>query len=127
MKTTISRLALVLCSVFTMGYTHAAASFEGEGVKNTPDRSAMERSLDQQLNKYLSFPVLERKADMTGEVLVAFVIDTEGKVKVLDCVSANEDLRQYVLRKLARIDVGENVDGMWKTTYLRLNFKPERA
>jgi hypothetical protein len=124
MKATISRIALILCSVFTMGYSHAAAP-EGDAGKN--DRSAMERSLEQQLNRYLSFPVLERNTDMTGEVTVAFVIDAEGKVQVLECVSANEALRAYVLRKLARIDVGDNADGMWKTSYLRLRFKPEHA
>lgn len=124
MKTRFSRIALILCSVFTMGYSHAAAP-EGDAVKN--DRSAMERSLHQQLNRYLSFPVLERNNDMTGEVTVAFVINAEGKVQVLECVSRNEALRDYVLRKLARIDVGDNADGMWKTTYLRLRFKPEHA
>jgi hypothetical protein len=64
---------------------------------------------------------------MLGEVFVSFVIDKEGKVEVVHCSSDNEALRAYVLRKLSRIDIGENPDGMWKTTHLHIVFRPEKA
>ena len=126
MKTKITRIALLVAAVFTMGYSRAATTFTGEETNTADSRTAIERSLDQQLNKYLSFPLME-KSEMLGEVTVAFVINAEGKVEVIDCVSANSALRDYVLRKLAKIDVGNNPDGTWKTTYLHLVFKPERA
>lgn len=126
MKTKITRIALLVAAVFTMGYGRAATTFNGEETNKADSRTAIERSLDQQLNKYLSFPLME-KAEMIGEVTVAFVINAEGRVEVIDCVSANASLRDYVLRKLAKIDVGNNPDGTWKTTYLHLVFKPERA
>jgi hypothetical protein len=62
---------------------------------------------------------------MTGEVYVSFVIDKEGRVEVLDCNSANEDLREYALRKLARIDIGDNPQGIWRTTHI--TFRPEAS
>lgn len=125
MKTTTTRLFLLLATVFTLGYARAAEP-PATPVANTVKRSAMERTLDRALNRHLAFPVLA-KEDMTGEVLVGFVINKEGKVEVLSCDSKNEALKAYVLRKLARIDIGDNPEGFWKTTYLRISFRPEQA
>ena len=82
--------------------------------------------MDRALNRELSFPVLA-KGDMTGKVHVSFVIDKEGKIEVITCNSDNEQLKAYVLRKLARIDVGENPDGIWKTTHMVVDFHPENS
>lgn len=117
----ISRTALLLATVLTFGYARAA---HGEGPVTTPSRATLERSLDRALNRYLSFPVLAQ-GDMTGEVMVSFVINKEGRVEVLSCDSENHALKAYVLRKLSRIDIGENPEGIWKTTYLKISFKPE--
>lgn len=125
MKTLNIRSLLLVASVFTMG-----CAFASEPVPTTTDvtarRASLERTLDKALNRHLSFPLLE-KGNMLGEVMVSFVIDKEGKVEVLSCTSQNERLRAYVLRKLARIDIGENPDGIWKTTYLKIDFRPEKA
>jgi hypothetical protein len=118
-----SRTLLLLATVFTFGYTRAEVV--GDGSVITPSQAALERSLDRALNRHLSFPVLA-KGDMTGEVLVGFVINKEGRIEVLSCDSENEALKAYVLRKLARIDIGENPEGIWKTTYLKISFKPEK-
>lgn len=128
MKTNLSRTALLLATVFTFGYSRAAVPFTGEGntAASTTDRTHLERLLDQQLSKYLSFPLMQ-KVDMTGVVTVAFAINTEGRVQVLDIQGSNEALKQYVMKKLAKVDVGENPNGVWKTTYLRLVFKPEQV
>ena len=64
---------------------------------------------------------------MIGEVYVSFVINKEGRIEVIECSSANEQLKAFVLRKLSRIDIGENPDGSWKTTHMMFNFRPEKA
>lgn len=124
MKTTIARALLVFASVLTLNYARAAEPL----TMNAPaaERTAMERSLDRALSKHLAFPVLA-KEDMTGDVLVSFVIDKEGRIEVIACTSENESLKDYVLRKLARIDIGENPEGIWKTTHMRISFHPEKS
>ena len=122
MNNKLSRLTLVLASVLTLGYARAA-----EPVRlNSNDRPAIERSLERQLNRHLSFPVMET-GNMTGKVYVSFVVDKEGKLEVISCASDNERLRAYVLRKLARVDIGENPDGIWKTTHMVFDFHPEKS
>ena len=64
---------------------------------------------------------------MSGEVYVSFVIDKEGRIEVLECSSPNAQLKAYVLRKLARIDIGDNPEGSWKTTHMLFNFHPEHS
>jgi hypothetical protein len=122
MKNRVSRLLVVIATVFTFGYARAA-----EPIRVSDNRTAvnLERALDRALNRHLAFPIME-KGDMTGKVQVSFNIDKEGKVQVLSCTSENERLRAYVLRKLARIEVGANPEGIWKTTHMIIDFHPER-
>ncbi|MCB0816283.1 MAG: hypothetical protein KDB77_02070, partial [Flavobacteriales bacterium] len=91
------------------------------------NENKIERSLERELNRHVIFPVMEEKKDMTGEVFVSFVVNTEGKLVVIDCNSANQELRNYVLRRLERVDIGDNPNGVWKTTRMRFVFRPERA
>lgn len=121
MKRQLTRLVLVFASVFTLGYARAA-----EPVRINSSRPAMERTLDRELNRHLSFPVLA-KENMTGKVYVSFVIDQEGKVEVISCASKNEALKAYVLRKLALVDIGTNPEGIWKTTHMVIDFHPEKS
>lgn len=120
MITNITRTVTLIAAMLTIGQSFSAEPIR---LKNT---SSMEQSLHRALNKHLSFPLME-KGDMTGEVLVSFAIDKEGKVQVLECNSANERLKNYVIRKLARIDIGNNPDGVWRITHMRISFKPERT
>ena len=122
MKTTISRTLLLFATVFTFGYTRAAEPLRLPADKH----NTLQRTLDRALNKNLAFPLLE-SGDMTGEVYVSFVIDKEGRIEVKECSSPNERLKAYVLRKLSRIDIGENPEGSWKTTHMLFNFRPEKA
>ena len=62
---------------------------------------------------------------MNGEVVVSFVIDIEGKVQVISAHSKNQALCEYVLRKLSKVDIGDNPNGLWKTTHMRFVFHPE--
>lgn len=122
MRTRIARSLLVIASVLTLGYARAAEPIPG----NAPaTATVLERALDRALNRHMSYPWLEQ-GDMTGKVFVSFNIDAEGKVQVLSCNSANDRLRAYVLRKLARIDIGSNPEGIWRTTHMVIDFHPER-
>jgi hypothetical protein len=122
MKTNILGTALMILALSTTAFAQAAEPVRATSTK----RSALERELDRALNKHLTYPATA-KTDMTGEVYVSFVIDKQGRLEVLECNSANNDLKEYVLRKLQRIDIGDNPDGVWKTTHLRIAFRPERS
>lgn len=124
MERKIIRSLFLLATVFTMGYTRAAEPFR---VGNSASEVRLERSLERELNRHVIYPVMEEKTDMTGEVFVSFVVNTEGKLVVIDCTSANKHLRDYVLRRLERVDIGDNPNGVWKTTRMRFVFRPERA
>ena len=87
--------------------------------------SAQERELKKQINKYVNYPLMERKREMDGEVRVSFVINTAGKVEVISAASDNLELRAYVLRKLDKVDIGDNPSGTWKTEHMRFVFRPE--
>lgn len=124
MERKIIRSLFLLATVFTMGYTRAAEPFRLGKANN---ENKIERSLERELNRHVIYPVMEEKKDMTGEVFVSFVVNTEGKLVVIDCNSANQELRNYVLRRLERVDIGDNPNGVWKTTRMRFVFRPERA
>jgi hypothetical protein len=123
MKTTITRSIALIAVIITIGQMFAA---EPVKIRSGGNTVSLERALGRALNKHLSYPVMA-KEDMTGDVYISFAIDREGKVEVLECNSRNERLKEYVLRKLARIDIGENPDGIWRTTHMRISFKPERT
>lgn len=91
----------------------------------TANSAALQRSLDHQLNKHVTFPLLDRTHDMTGTVEVSFVINTEGKVEVLAYSSDNLELQAYVLKKLGKVDIGTNPSGTWRTSHIRFVFRPE--
>lgn len=123
MNTNISRSILLLATVFTLGYARAAEPLR---MNTMGKKTTLERSLERALNNSLSYPLLTRE-NMNGEVYVSFVINKEGRIEVIDCRSANERLKDHVLRKLARIDIGDNPDGSWKTTHMVFNFHPEKS
>ena len=87
--------------------------------------SQQERELKKQINRLVTYPLLERKRTMDGEVDVSFVINAAGKVEVITAASDNAELRAYVLRKLEKVDIGNNPSGTWKTEHMRFVFRPE--
>ena len=120
MKAVISRTLLLLATVFTFGYARAAEPL----TLKAPAKTSLERALDRQLNKHLSFPVAASE-NMLGEVTVSFVVNAEGHIQVLDASGTNEALRAYVLRKLTKVDIGANPEGVWRTSHIRFVFRPE--
>lgn len=124
MRTLIARTTLILAALFTFGLAHAAEPVRMKNKK--AERPALERMLNRALNHTLAYPLME-KADMTGEVLVSFVVNAEGRIQVIECNSSNAPLKAYVLRKLAGIDIGDNPEGSWKTSHMLFKFHPEKA
>lgn len=122
MKTSATHFLITLAAVFMFGHVRAAEPLPVAAPAPSVDK---ERELERQINKYVTYPLMERAHRMDGEVLVSFVIDTEGKVKVINALSANTVLCEYVLRMLAKVDIGDNPDGLWRTTHMRFSFRPE--
>ena len=122
MRTLIARTALLFATVLTLGAAQAAEPLKMKARTKT----TMERALDRQLNKHLAYPVLAKEG-MTGEVTVSFVVNAEGRIEVLEATGTNAALRDYVLRKLTKVDIGSNPEGLWKTSHIRFVFRPEEA
>lgn len=124
MRSLIARSLVLAATLFTIGFAQAGTPADLTAGK--AHRATLERNLERALNKHLAFP-LTIKEKTTADVRVSLVIDQQGKVKVLECEGGNQALNDYVVRKLERIDVGENPDGIWKTTHLLIRFRPEKA
>ena len=122
MKTFITRSAIVIATVFAAATMRAA---EPLAPKTTSNSAVMERELQRQIDKYVSYPLLARTGSMDGAVVVSFVIDTEGQVKVIGAEGTSDELRAYVLRMLAKVDIGSNPDGLWRISHMRFSFRPE--
>ncbi len=110
----------------------ATFTFIAQSRANTPPVSriettasaAMERKLDHQLNKHIAFP-LNGGERMEGAVFVSFVVDIEGRLKIVEVETTNAELRDYVLRQLDKVDIGDNPTGTWKIERRRFVFRPE--
>ena len=122
MKTLIARYAFAIATVFAVANARAA---EPVAPKATSNSTIMERELQRQIDKYVSYPLMAHTGSMDGAVVVSFVIDAEGQVNVIGAESTSNELRDYVLSKLAKVDIGCNPDGFWKTTYMKFVFRPE--
>ncbi|MBS1582169.1 MAG: hypothetical protein JST66_08235 [Bacteroidetes bacterium] len=124
MNASIRTLALAAAVVFRLG-TAQAAGPERAPATITANSAALEHALDRQLNKHVVFPLLDRSHDMTGVVNVSFVVNAAGRIEVLSATSDNEALCEYVVRKLGKVDIGDNPSGTWKTSHVRFVFRPE--
>ncbi len=132
MKTLLDRIALVLVTVSLFGNVRASEP-PGNACLATADAAnsaaavpvLMQLELDHQLNKHIVYPLMAKANVADGVVLVSFVIDREGRVEVIDATSENSWLRDYVLRRLARVDIGDNPTGTWRTTHMKFVFHPE--
>lgn len=107
----------LLCTSATPALADAPATIPGNS-------HTMERAVMHQINRHVIFPLADGAA-MFGTVDVAFVVDVKGRLVVKESSSANAALRDYVVRKLAKVHVGPNPSGLWKITHLRFTFRPE--
>ena len=123
MNTFLLRATIASLPLFAFDPTSASGPV---AKRITPNSPAMERTLQHRIDKLVTYPLRAAAGTMDGEVVVSFVIDTEGKVNVLRAESNNEALEVYVLEQLAKVDIGSNPAGTWKTTHLRFRFMPEK-
>ena len=122
MKPSILRSVVMFSTFATISAACASGPVLKAGAHNPV---ALERELQRQLDKYVSYPLMARAGSMDGAVMVSFVIDTQGQVNVIGAESTSDELRDYVLGKLAKVDIGSNPDGLWKTTHMKFVFRPE--
>jgi hypothetical protein len=115
-------ITTLVAAMLSLGPINAAEPYRMSGPRNEVE---MERALEKALNRHMCFPLLDRNRHMTGEVSVSFVVNAEGRIEVIECTSDNTPLKEYVLRKLSQIDIGDNKAGIWKTTHMRFVFRPE--
>lgn len=133
MSTAARLFTIALTTALTFNQLRAAVPFRPEGNTDGPSASlsasansaALEHELKKQIDRYVIYPVMGVNADLFGDVVVSFVINTEGRVQVVDATSSNEALTRYVLTKLRKVDIGSNPGGVWKTSYVRFRFRPQ--
>ena len=118
MNTFLLRSAIVAATSLILGTSQASTPPSANASTN------MERKLDHQLNKHVAFP-LNGGEHMNGAVLVSFVVDIEGRLKIVDAETTNPELRDHVLRQLEKVDIGDNPSGTWKIERRRFVFRPE--
>ncbi len=85
----------------------------------------MERAVKHQINRYVIFPLEDEAEALFGTVEVQFVVNMEGRLVVTAAHSENQDLCDYVVEKLRRVQVGPNPSGLWKTSHMRFEFRAE--
>lgn len=122
MSSSILRSVIILSTLATVNTACATGPVLKARVENA---AALERELQRQIDKYVSYPLMARTGSMDGVVVVSFVMGTEGQVNVIGAESTSNELRDYVLGKLSKVDIGNNPDGMWKTTHMKFVFRPE--
>lgn len=125
MKTTILRHGSVLGLLLLASTIHAANGDLPEVSMTPAQHTEMQRAVRHQIDRFVIFPLSGAAEPMFGTVDIAYVVNAEGRVVVVDSDSKNNDLRDYVVRKLGRIKVGPNPSGLWNITRLRFTFRPE--
>jgi outer membrane biosynthesis protein TonB len=122
MRTLLNRTPLMLAALLTLSAVCAAPPADPLRIEKL---SPMERELKKQIDRFVTYPLLENRRNMDGLVEVSFVINAEGKVNVISAEGSDPELRTYVLRKLSKVDVGDNPSGTWRTEHMRFVFRPE--
>ena len=122
MKRIILRSVIMFSTLATISAAYASGPVLKARMHNP---AALERELQHQIDKYVSYPLMERAEGMDGDVMVSLVIDSEGRVNIICAESGNAVLQAYVVRRLAKVDIGSNPEGVWKTSHFRFRFHPE--
>lgn len=104
---------------------HAASGDLPDAFMTAAHHAEMEREVRHQIDRFVIFPLSGDADAMYGTVDIAYVVNTEGRVVVLNSDSKNNDLCDYVVRKLGRIKVGPNPSGLWNISHVRFTFRPE--
>lgn len=122
MKTIVTRIALLFALAFFFELANAAEPTVAANSVNSP---SVEQTLMHQINKCIAFPLEGDQDRMYGVVEVDLVVDSDGRLVILDADPENRELRDYVVRKLARIRIRPNASGLWNNSHIRFTFLPE--
>ena len=125
MKITTHRHVFALGLLLLASTLHASIGDLPDTFSTASPQTEMERAVKHQIDRFVIFPLSENAGNMYGTVDIAYVVNTEGRVVVVASGSRNSDLRDYVVRKLARIKVGPNPSGLWNISRVRFTFRPE--
>ncbi|MFT3884334.1 MAG: hypothetical protein QM724_02550 [Flavobacteriales bacterium] len=132
MRTVARLFTAVLTATLLLGQLSAAEPFRFTGSSAAPaaslatgNSSALEHQLSRQLDRYVIYPIMNGQQDLYGDVVVSFVINTEGHVEVIAATASDERLADYVLSRLSKVDVGRNPEGVWRTSHVRFRFRPQ--
>ncbi|MEN9638702.1 MAG: hypothetical protein RLZZ262_570 [Bacteroidota bacterium] len=68
---------------------------------------------------------VDDQPNMDGVVEVSFKIDGQGKIQIVDLVSTSPQLSEYVLKKLAKIQINEQSADSGKVIKYRFTFKKQ--
>ena len=63
--------------------------------------------------------------NMDGVVEVSFKIDALGKIQIVDLVSTSPQLSEYVIKKLAKIQISDQTQDAGKVIKYRFTFKKQ--
>lgn len=118
----IFTLALFTCAMSAHAADPVAAAPTSFIIRNS---IALEQAVKHQINRYVIFPLVDEEKAMFGTVEVRFVVNAEGRLVVTAANSENQALCDYVVAQLRRVQVGPNPSGLWRTSHMRFNFKPE--
>lgn len=119
---TLSTTMLTLAAFLTFNQVQASPPADPLRSESSDTRS---RELRKQIDRFVTYPLFGRKPVMDGAVEVNFTINAEGRVQVISANGTSEELRGYVLSKLAKVDVGDNPTGTWRIERMRFVFHPE--
>lgn len=119
----VATLAIVL----TMNSAKAGGTDEAPKTSNSNaiKMEMLKKELNKELSRNVVYPYLETEHDMHGTALATFVVDKTGKLEVLEVRSTNEHLASYIKEKLAKVDLEDNNDGIWRKTTVRFVFRKE--
>ncbi len=67
----------------------------------------------------------DQQPNMDGVVEVSFKIDAAGKIQIVDLISTSPQLSEYVLKKLAKIQINEQSAESGKVIKYRFTFKKQ--
>lgn len=90
---------------------------------NAANDAHLERAVKHQIDRHVIFPITGDADAMYGTVDVSFAVNAEGRLVVLSAESPNAGLRDYVVGRLRRVQVGENPSGLWHTSHVRFIFR----
>lgn len=125
MKHTILRPGFAIGLLLLACTTYAENSDVRDPIMPAGHHTAMERAVKHQINRFVIFPLSEDAGNMYGSVDIAYVVNAEGRVVVMSSASKNKALCEYVVQKLARIQVGADPSGLRNISRVRLTFRPE--